>query len=120
MLALRLNEVLDHFELMDSRLLGITTDNTSLKYSMSWELQSTLQASRINWPAMRNHIPCLAHDIQHALGAFMRNLGLKGRTKSWETHERDPKFGENESTDIGISQRLRKKKAMQESSRCQL
>jgi len=50
----------------------------------------------------------MAHVIQLALGAFMINLGVKGRTKSWEAHERDQQFGENESIDIGKSQRLRK------------
>jgi len=38
----------------------------------------------------------------------MSSLGVKGRTKSWEAHERDQQFGENESTDIGKSQSLRK------------
>jgi len=50
----------------------------------------------------------MAHVIQLALGAFMSSLGVKGRTKSWEAHERDQQFGENESIDIGKSQRLRK------------
>jgi len=50
----------------------------------------------------------MAHVIQLALGAFISTLGVKGRTKSWEAHERDQQFGENESTDIGKSQRLRK------------
>jgi len=50
----------------------------------------------------------MAHVIQLALGAFMSSLGLKGRTKSWEGHERDQQFGENESIDTGKSQRLRK------------
>jgi len=75
---------------------------------MTRELQTTLEASGIEWPALRNHIPCMAHVIQLALGAFMSSLGVKGRTKSWEAHERDQQFGENESTDIGKSQRLRK------------
>jgi hypothetical protein len=44
------------------------------------------------------------------LGAFMSSLGVKGHTKSWEAHERDQQFGENESTDIGKSQRLRKER----------
>jgi len=43
-----------------------------------------------------------------ALGAFMSSLAVKGHTKSWEPHERDHEFGENESTDIGKSQILRK------------
>jgi hypothetical protein len=38
----------------------------------------------------------------------MSCLGVKGRTKSEEAHQRDQQFGENESTDIGKSQRLRK------------
>jgi len=100
--------VLDRFELTDSRLLGIPTDNASSNYSMTCELQSTREASGIAWPALRNHIPCMAHVIQLALGAFMSSLGVKGRTKSWEAHEHDQQFGENESIDIGKSQRLRK------------
>jgi hypothetical protein len=50
----------------------------------------------------------MAHVIQLSLGAFMNSLDVKGRTKSWEAHERDQQFGENESTNIGQSERLRK------------
>jgi len=50
----------------------------------------------------------MAHVIQLALGAFISSLGVKGYTKAWEAHECDQQFGENESTDIGESQRLRK------------
>jgi len=52
----------------------------------------------------------MAHIIQLALGAFISSLGVKGRTKSWDAHERDQQFGENESVDIGKSQRLRKER----------
>jgi hypothetical protein len=38
----------------------------------------------------------------------MSSLGVKCRTKSWEAHEHDQEIGENESVDIGKSQRLRK------------
>jgi len=100
--------MLDHVELTDGRLLGITTDNASSNYSMTRELQSTLASSWVEWPALRNHIPCMAQVIQLALGAFMSSLGVKSRTKSWEAHERNQQFGENESIDIGKSQRLRK------------
>jgi len=103
-----LKEVLDRFELTDGCLLGIATDNTSSNYSMTRELQSTLQAPGIEWPALRNHVPCMAHVIQLAIGAFMSSLSVKGRTKSWEAHERNQQFAENESTHIGKSQRLRK------------
>jgi hypothetical protein len=108
LLAGHLKKVLDRFQLTDGRLLGITTDNASSKYSMTRKLQTSLEASGIEWPALRNHIPCMAHVIQLALGAFMSGLGVKGCTKSWEAHERNQQFGENESTDIGKSQRLRK------------
>jgi len=37
----------------------------------------------------------------------MSSLSVKGRTKSWEAHEHAQQFGENESIDIGKSQRLR-------------
>ena len=75
---------------------------------MTRELQSPLQASGIQWPALRNHIPCVVHVIQLALGPFLSSLSVKGRTRSWEAHERDQQFGENEGIDIGKSQRLRK------------
>jgi hypothetical protein len=103
-----LKEVFELFDLTDGRLLGITTDNASSNDSMTRKLQTTLEASGIEWPALRNHILSMAHVIQLALGAFMSSLGVKGHTKSWEAHERDQQFGENESIDIGKSQRLQK------------
>jgi len=103
-----LEDMLDHFELTDVTSRGIWIDNASSNYSMTRKLQSTLEASAIQWPALRNHIPHMAHIIQLAVGAFMSSLGVKGRTKSWEAHECDQQFGENESIDIGKSERLRK------------
>ena len=81
--------MLDCFEHTDGHLLGNTTDNALSNYSMTCELQLTLEASGIEWPTLRNHIPCMARVIQLALGAFMSSLGVKGRTKSWEAHESD-------------------------------
>jgi len=75
---------------------------------MTCTIQITLEACGIEWPALKNHIQCMAHIIQPALGAFMSTLGVTGHTKSWEAHEHDQQFGENESTDIGMSQRVRK------------
>jgi len=75
---------------------------------MTHELQSTFEASGIEWPTLRNHIPCMAHVIQLVLRAFMSSLGVQGHTKSWEAHQRDQQFGQNESTDIEKSQTLRK------------
>jgi len=106
--AKHLKEVLDRFELTDGCLLRITTDNACSNYSMTRELLSTFEASGIQLPALRNHIPCMVHVIQLALGAFMSRFVVKGHTKSRKAHMRDQQFGENESTDIGKSQRLRK------------
>jgi len=84
-----LKDVLDRFELTDGYLLSIMTGNPSSNYLMSCELQSTLEASGIEWPALRNYIPCMAHVIQLASAAFTSSLGVKGYTKSWEAHERN-------------------------------
>jgi hypothetical protein len=50
----------------------------------------------------------MVHGIQLAIGAFMRSLGGKGRTKSWETCEHDHQFGGNKSIDFGKCQCLAK------------
>jgi hypothetical protein len=100
-------DVLDRVELTDGFLIGIMKDNASSNYSMTRKLQSTLGASGIEWPALRNHIPCMAHIIQMALGTFMSSLGGKGCMKSSEAHQCDQQFGENDSIDIGKCQRLR-------------
>jgi hypothetical protein len=105
-LAVRLKDMLNRLELTDARLHGIATDNASSNYSMTCNLQSTLETSGIKWPALRNHIPCMAHVIQLAWGAFISSLSVKGRTKSWEAHEHDQQCGDDESIDIGKSQRL--------------
>ena len=75
---------------------------------MTSELQLTLEDSGFNWPPLRNHIPCIVHVIQKALGAFMSSLSVKGRTKCWEAHECIQKFGVNESLDSAKNQRLQK------------
>jgi hypothetical protein len=75
---------------------------------MTRELETTFAASGIEWPALRNHISCMAYVIQFALGTVMSSLGVKGCTKSWEAHEHNQQFGEIKRTDIGKSHRLRK------------
>ena len=50
----------------------------------------------------------MGHSTQPALGDFMSTLGVRSHTKSWEAHECDQQFGENDSIDIGKSQGLRK------------
>jgi len=103
-----LKDVLDHFELTNGWLLVNMTDIASPNFSMKRELQSTLNASPMQWPALRNHIPCIAHIIQLALGAFICRVAVKGHTKSWEAHGRNQQLEANESIYIVKSQRLRK------------
>jgi len=50
----------------------------------------------------------MAHVIHLALGKFVSSLGFEARTKSFDANERDQQFGENQSTEIWKSQRLRK------------
>jgi len=83
-------------------------DNATSNYSMTLKLQSTFEGSGIEWPTLRNHIQCMVHVIQLGFGAFMSSLGVQDHTKCWEAHERNQQFGENETMDIGMSQRLRK------------
>jgi len=47
MVDVHLKDVLDRFELTDGRLLGIPTDDSSSNYSLTREVQSTLEASGI-------------------------------------------------------------------------
>jgi len=50
----------------------------------------------------------MAHINQLALGSFVSSLRVEGSMKSCEAHERDQQLVENESTEIGKSQRHRK------------
>jgi len=75
---------------------------------MTGELQSTLEASGNEGPALRQFIPCMAPIIQLAFGALMSSLSVKGCTKPWEGHEHNRQFGQHKMIDIGKSQRLRK------------
>jgi hypothetical protein len=101
-----MKEFFDHFELTNGRILGISSDHTSPKCLMTREQQTTHEPSGIELPTLGTHIPCMVHVIQLALGPFLSSLGVKDRTKSSEAHEHDQQFGDNESTNIGKSQRL--------------
>jgi len=67
---------------------------------------TTLEACRIKWPPLRNHIPCMADAIQLALGAVISTFSVTDPTRAWETNECDQQFGENESISIGKNQKL--------------
>jgi len=84
------------------------TDNDSSNNSTTCKIQSTLPNSAIKSPALRNHITCMVHIIQLALGAFIRSLGITGSTRSCEAPECDQQCGENQCLDNGNGQTLRK------------
>lgn len=79
----------DRFEVTDGCLLGITTDNAASNSSMPCQLQSTFEASGMEWPAFMNHIALMANVIHLALGAIVSRLVVNGCTKSSEDHECD-------------------------------
>jgi len=84
-----LKEVINRFDVNNSYLLGISPVNASANYSMTRELQSTLEASKVECPAMRNHIPLTTHGTQRAVGLFMSIFSVNGHTMSCDAHERD-------------------------------
>jgi len=55
---------------------------------------------------MMNHTPWKEHIIQLAFGGFMSSLRVQGLMKSWQAHECDQQFGENDRPDIGKCQRM--------------
>jgi len=78
----------------------------SRNHCITREVQSTIELSRFMLPALRYHILCIVHVTQLAWGAFTSRLGVKTFTKSWEAHQLDLQFGEEEILDIWKSQRL--------------
>jgi hypothetical protein len=68
MVAEHLKDVLHRFELTHYHLVAVTNYNDFPNYSKSHLLQSTLGASGLALPGLRNQIPCMAHDIQLAVG----------------------------------------------------
>jgi hypothetical protein len=76
-IAVHLKDMFDRFELTDSRLLGMTSDNGFSNYTMTRELQSKLEASGNMLPALRNNIVCMAHAIHRVSGALMCSCGVK-------------------------------------------
>jgi hypothetical protein len=90
--------VLDCVERTESHLLGITAGISSSNCSITTDMQSTLEASGIQLPALRNHIPCMVHSIQLALSPFMGSLGVKGHTKSSYAQERREESDQNKAS----------------------
>jgi len=101
-------EVLYHWNLTDCHFLGYMTDQAFSNDLIPCELQWTLDASGIELSAMRNHVRYMVRGIQIPFGGYISTLGMNGHTSAWESHECDQQFGENESMDIGNSQRHRK------------
>jgi len=108
MLAVHLKEVPDRFDLTKGHLFRIITEIASSNYLITCKLQFTNVTSGIDRPTMMNPKPDMAHVMQIALCAFRICLSVNSHIKSWKTSECNSQFGENETTDIGTSVRLRK------------
>jgi hypothetical protein len=106
--AIHLNVVLEHFGLTNSFVVEITIDNASSNESITLKLQATRECSGIKWPALQNHLSCIADVIQLDFVAFMGRLSVKGSHISGEPPQRYQHCRDNQTTDIGNSQSLRK------------
>jgi hypothetical protein len=112
-LAEHIKEVPDRIEHSAGQLLSIITDDTTSNYSMTWELQLTLETLAIECSELRNYIPCMANVIQLCLGVLMSNHGVKSCTKTWEAQECNKQFDENEGIPTTNIQKLRKFRKVQ-------
>jgi len=88
--------------------LVFRTDNASSNYSMTRELQSTLEASGIEWPTLRNHIPCMAHPNTAGFRCIHEQSQCKRPHQVLRSPWARSAFWREWSIDIGNSQRLRK------------
>lgn len=102
-----MKEVLDRFEHTNRLWPGYLTNNTFSNYSVTQEVQPTVQASGIGWRALRNTITCMAHIVQITSGGFMSSPSANSPTKCWESPEQDQQVGEHQQTAIRKSERLR-------------
>jgi hypothetical protein len=92
-LTKHLMDVLDHYQLTDCHSPAIATGNAFSNYSMTHELHSTLEDSRMLCTGLIKHIPCMAHILQLPDCSFSFSLGAMGNNKSLEAHDRNQHFG---------------------------
>jgi len=107
-LATQFKQMLMRSWLTDHCMFGIKMDNALSNCWMTRKVQWTLEFSRLQWTALRDHIPFMAHFIQLPLWPFMNRPCVEGGTKSSEAHEREQQFNENDGLHIGKNQRLQK------------
>jgi len=68
---------------------------------MTDEIQSTPEASALRWPALRNHIPCMAHVIQFALGVFFSGASVKAKPRLWNPSSEISNLGSKKAQILG-------------------
>ena len=69
-------KILQNFNIQN-RLLTIITDNAAINHTMRTNLKDGLNNIKIDWNAVTNTIPCLAHIIQLVVKAFLTELNMK-------------------------------------------
>jgi hypothetical protein len=74
---------------IEAKLYCIMTDNASNNGTMVKALARLLEALRITWDPIHNHISCLAHVLNLAVKKFLTTLKIQSRTPEdeWEVLE---------------------------------
>jgi len=73
-----INDVLARYGIQD-RILGFTTDSASNNRMRTEALNNAWSLLSVEWCQLENHIPCMAHVVQHILGAFTSSIQVKSR-----------------------------------------
>lgn len=93
-LATHLLTVIHKYQIQ-SKLFCITTDNASNNYKMMKELSKLLlHHDGIVWNGTRNHVPCLAHVLNLAVKAFLREINVQPPAE--ETNWMDNRDSDND------------------------
>ena len=81
--------VLKRYNIDNDRFLGMMSDNMSSNFTMSAGIERAMAIMGHQWSSANNHMPCMAHVIQLALGAFMSKLQIAGRESYYQEEQRD-------------------------------
>jgi len=73
-----INHILARYGILDG-ILGFTTDSASNNRTLTEALNNAWSLLSLEWCQLENHIPCMAHVVQHILGAFMSSIKVQSR-----------------------------------------
>jgi len=94
----------DPFMLTEGWLIPTSTNKTPLNYATTLEMESNIENSGIACLALRNYIPCIAHLILLAWGAFASSHEVPGWTNSWHSSQCHQQFADYWKKEVYNSQ----------------